>query len=138
MKTAALLAVTIALSAFAGLAAPASAAWYPGHDKPRTPTPTVSTYECGNDMGYLRRVYEEQIDQIFDEQQVSIVPICENEDYGLMRSEGNAGAIRQHLAANEAVSDALQTANFLVEDVVGVRMTGEDSAIIYVHTFLYR
>lgn len=138
-KLAALFTATVLLSS----AAPAFAFdfqvdhWEPGGrgDHPRQRTAT--TYECKNDMGYLRRVYEEQILGVEDEQRVSIVPICEF-DYGLMRNDGNAGALRQHIADNTAMVGALDQANFLPDDVVGVRMTGDDSAILYVHTFLYR
>jgi hypothetical protein len=34
------------------------------------------------------------------------------EEYGMMRSEGNAGAIRGRLAQNEAVMAALAAANY--------------------------
>jgi hypothetical protein len=134
VKTASiLLAATVALAAMGTSILPASALSIkaPPHQKPATP----STYECGGDLGYLRRVYEDQVAAIVD---ASIVPICENDDYGLMRSEGNAGAIRMELADNEDVMEALDRANFNVDDVVGVRMTGDESAIIYVHTFHYR
>jgi hypothetical protein len=134
-KLTALLALTVAVAALGSSLAPAFALegvhFVPGKPKPGTP----STYKCGSDLGYLRRVYEDQVAGIVD---ASIVPICEDDDYGLMRSEGNAGAIRQELAANGDVMDALDLANFNIEDVVGVRMTGDDSAIIYVHTFHYR
>jgi hypothetical protein len=138
-KLTALLALTVAVAAL-GASAPAFSldkVSSVGTHKPpqRHPRHEVSTYKCGNDLGYLRRVYEDQVAEIID---ASIVPICEDDGYGLMRSEGNAGAIRQDLAANGDVMDALDFANFNVDDVVGVRMTGDESAIIYVHTFHYR
>jgi hypothetical protein len=96
-----------------------------------------STYECKNDMGHLRRVYEEDLDIVTNPNEVSVIPVCGGE-YGLMRADGNAGALRQHIATNEAIMDALGDANYFSDDVVGVRMTGDESVIIYVHNFLYR
>ena len=138
MKTlTSLVALTTALVGFAASAIPAAALGKLDVPILRAPRPSISTstYTCGNELGYLRRVYEEQVDGIAD---ASIVAVCDGEDFGFMRSEGNAGAIRQHLADNEAVMDALDLTNFRVDDVIAVRMTGDDSAIIYVHTFLYR
>jgi hypothetical protein len=94
-----------------------------------------STYNCSNDLGYLRRVYEEELDQIGDSNRVWVTPVCEGEDYGHLRSEGNAGALRSHIASNDAIMRALFRKDFRPEDVVGVRMTGEDSVIIFVHPF---
>lgn len=114
--------------------------WKPTHGDRTTPrydpTPSSpSTYKCSGDLGYLRRVYEEEVDFVV---RVSIMPICDTEDYGLMRSEGNAGALRQHIGENEYMLEALFRANYGVDDVVGVRMTGEDKAILYVHRFHHR
>lgn len=102
---------------------------------PKQPHHHASTQSCSNELGYLRRVYEEEVGGI---ERVSVVPVCENEDYGVMRSDGNAGAIRQALGDNDDVQEALQAANFGIEDVIGVLMTGDESAVIYVHPFLYR
>jgi hypothetical protein len=97
-----------------------------------------STYTCSNELGLLRRVYEEQLDGIESPLAVSVVPVCLGEDYGLMRTDGNAGALRQAIASNDAMVDALDDKNFLSDDVVGVRMTGEDKVILYVHQFRHR
>lgn len=137
-----LLAVAIVLAAFAGPAAakypPPSGETTPGGNPDPDPSYGSSTYDCSNELGHLRRVYEHQLDLIVDQDRVAIVPICDNGDYGLMRSDGNAGALRHHIAENTAISGALDFANYLPDDVVGVRMTGDESVIIYVHTFLYR
>jgi hypothetical protein len=123
--------LTVALTTLS----PAFAAqWKPDQRHPR-PTADVSTYHCGNELGYLKRVYEEELDEVTDVEDVSIVPVCENEDYGLMRSDGNAGAIRTHIADNDAMTEALDFANYRADDVVGVRMTGDDTVILYVHNF---
>jgi hypothetical protein len=130
MKTLArVLAATIAVSIATGIAATAaSAAVVP----PKRPPVTTSTYECGNELGYLKRVYEEDVEEL---ERVSIVPMCDGEDYGLMRTEGNAGALRLAMADNDAVMEALDDANFGIDDVIGIRITGDAKAIIYVHTF---
>ncbi len=140
-KSAPLFALTFALAGLVALASPAAAynkpTWKP-EDKPRVPVSAPSTYSCANELGHLRRVYEDQLDFITDSEDVSIVPVCVGEDYGVMRNDGNAGALRQHIADNDAMIEALDRANFLSNDVVGVRMTGDDSVILYVHTFFYR
>src|SRR5690606_29519110 len=97
-----------------------------------------TTYSCANELGLLRRVYEEQLDAVDSSMNVSVVPVCMGEDYGLMRNDGNAGALRQTIASNDAMVDALDDKNFLSDDVVGVRMTGEEKVILYVHQFRHR
>lgn len=140
MKTPVLLALVTAVTVFTTVTASFAATIPPNRD-PKHPRPSFgvdSTYHCGGELGYLKRVHADQLEGIFDPQDVSIVTVCENDDYGLMRSEGNAGALRTQIAQNSAMADALQAANFGADDVVGIRMTGEDKVILYVHTFLYR
>ena len=97
-------------------------------------TPGVTeTYRCSDELGYLRRVYEEELEAIEDPLLVSIVPICMGESYGVMRADGNAGALRQTIADNDAMMEALFDKNFRYDDVVGIRMTGEESLILFVH-----
>jgi hypothetical protein len=100
-----------------------------------TPGGTATTYQCSTGLGHLRRVYEEELDGIDDPLRVAIVPVCIGDDYGLMRSDGNAGALRQIIADNDAMTEALFQENFGSDDVVGIRMRGEDSVILYVHPF---
>jgi hypothetical protein len=97
-----------------------------------------STYKCTGDLGHLRRVYEEDLDAIEDPLRVAIVPVCTGEDYGVMRSDGNAGALREAIAENEAMMEALFAKNFGSDDVVGIRMTDVDALILYVHEFHHR
>lgn len=127
----ALLALTVAISTLSSFAATsANAYWKPTYEGRR---PQVSTtYKCGQELGYLKRVYEGDVAEL---ERVSIVPMCDGEDYGLMRSEGNAGALRLAMADNSAVMEALDAANFRVDDVIGIRITGDEKAILYVHTF---
>lgn len=96
------------------------------------PGASSSSSRCGSQLGYLRRVHEAEIDRI---SRASVVPICLTSEYGLMRSDGNAGAIRKYLSSNEDVMTALDRTAFGVDDVVGVRITGDDTATIYVHPF---
>jgi hypothetical protein len=94
-----------------------------------------STYSCTSPISHLRRVYEDELEVIDNPQYVSIMPICETETYGVFRSTGNAGALRSVIADNEAMMEALFRKEFTAEDVVGVRMTGEDKVILFVHPF---
>lgn len=98
-----------------------------------TPQSSGSTYDCTTDLGHLRRVYEEQLDEVENPNRVAVVPVCMGESYGVMRSAGNAGALRQAVANNDAMTEALFRKNFVADDVVGIRMTGIDSLILYVH-----
>ena len=108
----------------------------PTAPSPNNPTyPQTSTYNCTNELGFLRRVYEEQLDQIEDPNRVWVTPVCMGEDYGIMRSDGNAGALRMGIAQNEAMLEALFAKKFGPEDVVGIRMMGEDTVTLYVHPF---
>lgn len=97
-----------------------------------------STYQCSSELGYLRRVHEDELDMVEDAARVSIVPICEGESYGVMRNDGNAGVLRGVIAGNEALMAALDLRAYEPEDVVGVRMTGDESVILYVHQFHHR
>jgi hypothetical protein len=105
---------------------------------PTTSGGESSTYTCGNELGMLRRVYEEELEVIDNPLNVAVVPVCTGEDYGVMRSDGNAGALRQVIAQNDAMTDALDLKNFGSDDVVGIRMTSEDKVILYVHEFHHR
>ncbi len=95
------------------------------------------TYECTDQLGHLRRVYEDQLEEITNPNHVSIMPVCIGEDYGIFRSDGNAGALRAAIADNEAIMEALFLKNFGDEDVIGIRMTDDDKAIFYVHPWGY-
>lgn len=96
---------------------------------------TESTAHCSDELGYLRRVYEEELDVIDDSDLVSVVPICIHESYGVFRADGNAGALRSVIADNDAMLEALLDKDFLPDDVVGVRMTGPQTVILYVFPF---
>ena len=97
------------------------------------PSQAATTDSCKSELGHLRRVYEEQLEVIEDPLLVSIVPVCLGESYGVMRADGNAGALRQTIADNDAMMEALFDKNFRYDDVIGIRMTGEESVILFVH-----
>lgn len=99
------------------------------------PKSSGTTYDCTSELGYLRRVYEEELDAIENPNRVAVVPVCMGESYGVMRSEGNAGALRQAVADNDAMTEALFRKNFTPDDVVGIRMTDFDALILYVFPF---
>jgi hypothetical protein len=132
-----ILAAVVTFTALAGFGITSASAAVVTH-KPQYKQAQPTTYKCTGELGHLRRVFTEQLDGVEYEQDVSIVPICEGEDYGVMRNDGNAGTLRQHIADNDAMVAALDTANFRADDVVGVRMTGDETVILYVHTFFYR
>ena len=52
---------------------------------------------------------------------------------GSLRNEGNAGVLRTHIAQNDAMVIALEEASYDAQDVVGIRMTGDESVILDVH-----
>ena len=97
--------------------------------------PSSSTYSCTTELGYLRRVYEEDLDAIEDPNRVWVTPVCSGEDVGIMRNDGNAGALRGVIADNDALLTALLAKQFRPEDVVGIRMIGDDAVTLYVHEF---
>jgi hypothetical protein len=100
---------------------------------PDYPTPST-TYRCEDELGHLRRVYEQELAGIRRPERVWVVPICREHD-GMFRTIGNAGALRAGISKNPAIRAALKADNFRPEDVVAIRMKGDDSATIYVHPF---
>jgi hypothetical protein len=90
--------------------------------------------ECTAPLGHLRRVYEEQLEDINNPALVSVIPICVGAD-GMFRSDGNAGTLRLAIADNEAMSEALFRKNFGSDDVVGIRVIDDETVILYVFPF---
>lgn len=126
--------LSIATAALAVAVMTGAAAAQPSTAPQRTHEPG-DTYDCTEPLGHLRRVYEEELDAVVDPVRVWVTPICINEDPGPIRNAGNSGALRAHIASNAAMRDALFDANFGPDDVVGIRMTGEDSLILFVYPF---
>jgi hypothetical protein len=52
-----------------------------------------------------------------------------------MRSDGNVGTLRQIIASNDAMTQALWSKSYRSEDVVGIRMTGPETVLLYVYRF---
>ena len=90
--------------------------------------------ECTAPLTHLRRVYEEELEAIDNPVNVTIVPICLGAD-GMFRNDGNAGTLRLAIADNEALMEALFRGNFGSDDVIGIRLVGEDKAVVYVFPF---
>jgi hypothetical protein len=99
-----------------------------------TPGGGSSYDECTAPLGHLRRVYEEELEAIGNPHDVTVVPICIGED-GMFRNDGNAGTLRLAIADNEALMEALFRKNFGSDDVVGIRIIGDEKAIVYVFPF---
>lgn len=116
----------------------AALAQYITHVPNRTyPRPKPGTYNCTAELGHLRRVYEEELDGVRRTERVWVTPVCIGEDVGPIRNEGNSGALRTRIAQNKAMRKALFASKFRPEDVVGIRMMGEDAVTLYVHLFHY-
>lgn len=104
-------------------------------DKDPDPKPRQSsTYSCTDELGYLRRVHAGELAPVKDWTKVWVNPICVTED-SMFRTAGNAGKLRAAIAANAAMQKALKEKAFGPDDVVGIRMTGVDKLILYVHPF---
>ncbi|HEV7276091.1 MAG TPA: hypothetical protein VGN80_07385 [Devosiaceae bacterium] len=101
------------------------------YGSPEDPESSTSTYSCSDELGYLRRVYAGELAPVQDPTQVWVTPICVGDS--MFRTDGNAGSIRSAIASNDAMLEALQRKAFTPENVVGVRMIGEDKVTLYVH-----
>lgn len=102
----------------------------------RCDTPKYSsTQHCSDQLGHLRRVYEEEVDAVDDPNRVFVIPVCVGDH--MMRSDGNAGALLQTIAANDALVEALFQKGYRTEDVVAIRITGDESLNLYVVPFPY-
>jgi len=123
---------TLATLSLAPVTAPLAQSTKP----PSTYEPTPET-SCADPLGFLRRVYERELDGVSDPARVWVRPICDGEEVGSLRHAGNAGALRARIAGNAAMMQALDSKNFLPDDVVGVKMTAPDSVILFVHRFLH-
>ncbi len=99
-------------------------------------TPSGSSYDCTTELGHLFRVYEEELEESDNPNYVVVRPICIGEDYGVFRNDGNVGTLRNVIADNSAMMEALfENGDFDPEDVIGIRLIGEGKVILYVHEF---
>ncbi|HEV7276309.1 MAG TPA: hypothetical protein VGN80_08480 [Devosiaceae bacterium] len=139
MNTSIIAATALAVLALAPIATATSVQAQQQPPTHRIPTPDpdpapATTYSCTEELGHLRRVYATELAAIDHPNKVWVTPICVNLD-SVFRTDGNAGSLRAAIAANPAIQYALAAKDFRPEDVVGVRMTGEDKGTIYVHPF---
>lgn len=99
------------------------------------PQVSGSSGPCTDKLRLLRRVYPEELDGIDSPTRVSIFQICPTESFGIMRSDGNAGSLRQAVAENDAIVKALSYKNYGPNDVIGIQMTSDQSLNLWVHPF---
>jgi hypothetical protein len=92
----------------------------------------ASTYVCGSEIGHLPRVYPEQIEAVTDQNNVWVNVICADAPIAQWRGEGNADRLMVALEANDVIVAELGSRDLLTEDIVAVRMTGEETVLLYV------
>jgi hypothetical protein len=96
-----------------------------------------STASCSADLSFMRRVKPAQIEAIDADDHVTVTPYCEGEEEaGVLRASGNAGALRAPIGENPVTMAALTAEDYSNEDVVAVRMTNK-GAILYVARYDY-
>ena len=95
------------------------------------PTSSGDSYECSDWLGHLRRVFPEQIAAVDDSYRVWVTEVCPEDT--MMRSDGNATYLLPSIAANDVLVEALRREGHVVDDVVAVRMMGEETISLYVH-----
>ncbi len=98
--------------------------------KPHNQTTTVN---CSEQFGYMPRVFAADIAAVDDGDHVWVTEVCSGDD--MMRSEGNAGAIRGAIADNDVLVAALDDKAFTADDVFAVRKMGNGTINLYVHHF---
>jgi hypothetical protein len=98
---------------------------------------SASTATCSADLSYMRRVKPDQIIALGEDDHVAVTPYCEGEeDAGVLRAQGNAGALRTPIGLNPVTVAALAEQDYTNQDVVAVRMT-KNGAILYVARYDY-
>lgn len=121
------------------------AAVLPGHAQfnvPGTnqgsPNYDESDYRCHDEMGRSPHISAAQVRAIRD-QLVWLQPICENvaisqtSDYGTLFLDGNASALRGHIAANPTLMAELTEHDYDQHDVISIVYGANDSILLYVH-----
>lgn len=99
--------------------------------KPGAGAAGASTATCSVQLSYMRRVLPQQIEALGEDDRITITPFCEDEDPGMLRADGNAGALRAPIGRNPVLVAELAEEDYTNEDVVAVRMTPH-GAILYV------
>jgi hypothetical protein len=107
---------------------------------PNYPKKTISSNddECAYQLNYMPRVTRAHIESIQD-RHVYLIPVCEdgllgrNDDYGWLFTSGNVGTLRQPIARNATLMNALAAQGYDHQDVVSLRFGGDGSVALYVH-----
>ena len=137
MNRLAIVAVTFATltaaSAFPSSAQPYPRGDYPCTAGPQCPSSGGSEDNCADQLGHLKRVYPAEVRGVDNSYRVWVTEICTSSV--LMRSDGNAAYLRTSIADNDVLVDVLGQKGFGSDDVVAVRMMGDDTINLYVHHF---
>ena len=70
-----------------------------------------------------------------DATKVWVTELCPGEEMGAMRNEGNAGKLRGAIADNDAIMEKLRQRDYTENDVLAVRMMGDDTINLYVYHY---
>ncbi|ODT66587.1 MAG: hypothetical protein ABS75_26280 [Pelagibacterium sp. SCN 63-23] len=107
-----------------------------------TPEPSESqeteARDCSGGMGFVRRVTPAEIAAI-GERRVWLEPVCETtslfgrRDNGMLFHDGNANTLRQPIARNATLMNALRAKGYDQHDVVSVVFGARNSVLLYVH-----
>jgi hypothetical protein len=120
--------LTILAAATLGLAlvsTAASAAVAP----PRLPTakPTAAMVGCSGELGMLRAVDMHDVMAVDFDNTIVIRTVCQENHL-----HGNAVTLTGIIGRNEAMSSALEDANFRSDDVVGIHFGDNGAVLLYV------
>lgn len=97
-----------------------------------------ATDTCTGPNGFVRRVSVAEINAIHD-QKVWLDPVCEDTslvsqyDIGSLFLDGNANTLRQPIARNATLMNALHAKGYDENDVVSVVFGARNSVLLYVH-----
>jgi hypothetical protein len=102
--------------------------------------PVVSSNDddCAYQLNYMPHVTRAHIEAIAG-RDVYLIPVCEdgligrNDDYGWLFTSGNVGTLRQPIARNTTLMNALSAEGYDQQDVISLRFGGEDDVVLYVH-----
>ena len=101
--------------------------------------PIATTEEdCAYQLNYMPRVTRAHIDSI-QGRDVYLIPVCEdgligrNDDYGWLFTSGNVGTLRQPIARNATLMQALTAEGYDQQDVISLRFGSDDDIVLYVH-----
>lgn len=103
--------------------------------KPDNPKPMSTPASCGSELGFLRRVSQGEVMGIEDYDRVWVTEICPGSELGMMRNEGNAGKLRQAIASNDVIMQRLDEMAYTEQDVIAIKMMGEDTIHLYVYHY---